>query len=221
MLSVHWSGHDFNLLAERALHWIDQSALIIADAHFGKAASFRAAGVPVPAGTTSANLQQLDRALRISAAERLIILGDFLHARDGRSDSTMSLLEKWRLHHANLHIVLVRGNHDQHAGDPPADWRVQCVDEPWLHAGMALCHEPCLHKRCPVIAGHVHPCVRLHDVDGSGHRASCFLFRKRQVIMPAFGSFTGAHLIRAQRGDRVFVVGPDEVVEARGQMTRA
>jgi metallophosphoesterase superfamily enzyme len=44
------------LLPEKAVFWPAQGMLIIADIHFGKAASFRAQGIPVPRGTTTENL---------------------------------------------------------------------------------------------------------------------------------------------------------------------
>lgn len=213
MISLNWSQHRFQLLPAKALHWRDANTLIIADPHFGKAAAFRSAGIPVPTGTTLANLNRLDAALRATEAKRLIIVGDFLHARAGRTDQTMTLLEQWRRDHAQLDIVLVRGNHDLNAGDPPPEWNIKCVNEPWIDCDLVFCHEPRDHDDGTVIAGHVHPCVKLHDVDGSTHRAPCFLFRKKQILLPAFGSFTGGHPIRPRKGDRVFVVGPEGVIE--------
>ncbi len=51
------------LLAEKAIYWPAQQALLIADIHFGKAAAYRRLGQPVPHGTTQANLQRLDALL--------------------------------------------------------------------------------------------------------------------------------------------------------------
>lgn len=213
MVSLTWSQHRFRLLPERAVYWVDGDALIIADPHFGKAAAFRSVGIPVPGGTTQANLQRLGSALFQCGARRMIIVGDFLHARAGRADQTMGLVDAWRQAHSPLEITLVRGNHDQHAGDPPADWNIRCVEEPWIGDGLVFCHQPCIHDAGIVVAGHIHPCVRLLDVDGSTHRAPCFLFNKRRILLPSFGSFTGSHPIRPHKGDRVFVIAHDSVDE--------
>jgi metallophosphoesterase superfamily enzyme len=51
------------LLADRALYWPERRWLCVADAHFGKAAAFRALGQPVPRGTTANNLARLDAQL--------------------------------------------------------------------------------------------------------------------------------------------------------------
>jgi uncharacterized protein len=46
MLTI--AGEDVLLLPERALFWPRACALVVADVHWGKAASFRAAGIPIP-----------------------------------------------------------------------------------------------------------------------------------------------------------------------------
>jgi metallophosphoesterase superfamily enzyme len=125
----------------------------------------------------------------------------------------MSTMGSWRNSRPQLEIMLVRGNHDLHAGDPPTEWGIHCVDEPWIENGLALSHAPCDYDSAPIICGHIHPCVRLHDVDGSTHRVPCFLVRKKQMLLPAFGSFTGTHPVRPRAGERVFVIGPNQVNE--------
>jgi DNA ligase-associated metallophosphoesterase len=225
-------NQSWELLPQKALHWPAQRAAIVADVHIGKAASFRHHGVPVPRGTTTHDLARLSTIISQTRCERLIILGDLLHAHHGRDDQTMRAVTRWRAVHASLDILLVRGNHDHSAGDPPADWRMQCVDEPHDLDGVALRHAPVDVRTADAlalagrgahgtIAGHVHPCVRMRDSDGSSIRAACFVISPRSILMPAFGSFTGTHPVQPREGDRVFVVGGDvggenTVVEATG-----
>ncbi|MGI9152833.1 MAG: metallophosphoesterase, partial [Rubrivivax sp.] len=136
-------GRALHLLPERAAWLAEAGLLLVADAHFGKGASFRRLGVPVPRGTTHANLTRLDALVdRLTGVRELVFLGDFLHAASGRAPATLQALRAWRQRHARLAVTLVRGNHDDHAGDPPAELEMQVVDEPWLHAGLALCHDP-------------------------------------------------------------------------------
>lgn len=78
--SVQLAGTELWLLADKAIWWPQQQALLIADIHIGKAAAYRALGQPVPQGTTAANLQRLDALLQRFACRQLIFLGDFLHA---------------------------------------------------------------------------------------------------------------------------------------------
>ena len=62
-LAVDIAGETLWLLADKALYWPARQALLIADAHFGKAATYRVLGQPVPQGTTARNLQRLDQLL--------------------------------------------------------------------------------------------------------------------------------------------------------------
>jgi DNA ligase-associated metallophosphoesterase len=140
---VRLAGEEILLLPERALFWPRAAALIAADLHWGKAATFRAAGIPVPAGTTSADLARLDAALERTCARRLLVLGDLFHARAGRvAAGTRAELRRWRGLHPKLEILLVRGNHDRHSGDPPEDLRINCVNAPAFVPPFILRHEP-------------------------------------------------------------------------------
>ena len=76
-------GEQVELLAARALHWPRERTVFVADVHLGKAAAFRAGGVPLPRGSTAADLARLARVLQQTGARRLVVLGDFLHARGG------------------------------------------------------------------------------------------------------------------------------------------
>src|SRR6185436_15640126 len=51
------AGEELLLLPERAAYWPAKRALFVADYHLGKAASFRSAGIPLPAGTTSETVE--------------------------------------------------------------------------------------------------------------------------------------------------------------------
>ena len=59
MLTI--AGEDVQLLPERALYWPRACTLVVADVHWGKAATFRAAGIPIPSGTTTEDLARLDQ----------------------------------------------------------------------------------------------------------------------------------------------------------------
>lgn len=213
MTCLDWAGETLTLLPERALFWARARTLVLADPHFGKAAAFRAGGVPVPAGTTADDVARLDRVVRATGAARVIILGDFFHARAGRAPDTLKRIERWRRAHADLSIELIAGNHDRQAGAPPEEWGIRVHDRP-LHEGRFLfCHEPpgSLSRGRFALAGHVHPTFSLEDRAGR-LRAPCFHFAERLALLPAFGSFTGGQSVPILPGDRVFLVGDDDVV---------
>ena len=220
--SIRWAKQTFDLFPDCAVLWRKANTLIVADPHFGKAAAFRASGVPVPSGTTFANLDRLTRLLNATTAERLIILGDFFHARHGRVDDTLHAIKSWRDQFSHLKIILVRGNHDRQAGDPACEWNIECVDEPHVEESLAFAHSPESPRPNGIFtfAGHVHPCAILRDDDGSTARVPCFHFSQSLAILPAFGEFTGMHPIQPRQGDRVFAAGLDDVFEVRTKARR-
>lgn len=143
MLRVEVGGAVLMLLPERAAYLPEQGALLVADVHVGKAASFRGLGVPVPPGTTGGTLQRLSAALAASAARHLIVLGDFVHsARSLAAPATLRALTDWRAAHAALRITLVRGNHDRRAGELPAALGIDALDGPLACGPLLLVHEP-------------------------------------------------------------------------------
>ncbi len=206
-LPVHLAGAELWLLADKAIHWPAQQALLIADAHFGKAAAYRKLGQPVPHGTTETNLARLDALLARYPGRRVIFLGDFLHAPQSRAPATLARLARWRRAHSALEITLIRGNHDRRAGDPPAQLDIEVVAEPLLLGPFALQHEPRAHPSHHVLAGHLHPAYRLRGRGRASLRLPCFQLGERVSLLPAFGSFTGALEVAAAPGTRLYLVG--------------
>ncbi|HWH38206.1 MAG TPA: metallophosphoesterase, partial [Usitatibacter sp.] len=122
------AGEKLVLLPERAVFWPTRRMLFIADFHLGKAASFRRAGIPLPSGTTSENVERLDRAITRTSAAEVVFLGDFLHSKEGRAPQTFERFAAWRRARAGVSLTIVRGNHDRKAGDPPEAWGARCVE---------------------------------------------------------------------------------------------
>lgn len=213
-LSITLAGAELWLLADKAVYYPDYRALLIADVHFGKAAAYRKLGQPVPHGTTQNNLQRLDELLERYPCDRLIFLGDFLHAPESRAPATLEALAQWRSRHRELEMTLIRGNHDKRAGDPPPALRIETVPEPLLLGPFALQHEPDPHATHHVLAGHVHPVYRLRGRGRQSLRLACFYLRGSMSLLPAFGAFTGGFNIEATQDSKIFVVGDGTIWEA-------
>lgn len=212
---MHWpltlEGEQLWLLADKAMYWPARRCLLIADAHFGKASAYRSLGQPVPQGTTTANLERLDRLLSAHDCERVIFLGDFLHGPGSHASGTLSALRAWRERHPELLMTLIRGNHDKRAGDPPPDLGIDVVPEPLLMGPFALQHEPDAHPNHHVLAGHVHPVYRLRGKGRQSLRLACFQIGTRVSLLPAFGAFTGGYSVQQDSDRRIFVIGDQEV----------
>ena len=208
-------GQPLTLLPQKAAFLAATATLLVADAHIGKAVSFRALGVPVPRGTTSETLAGLDALVAATGARRIVFLGDFLHSARAHAAATLAALATWRRANAGLALVLVRGNHDTRAGDPPAGLGIEVVAEPYLHGGFALCHHPRPRAGSYVLAGHLHPCLRLGGRPFDRLRLPCFWLGDAVGVLPAFGAFTGMMDIRPGPGERVFPIAGSSVAELR------
>lgn len=215
------AGEEVLLLPEHALYWPRAAALIVADLHWGKAATFRAAGIPIPPGGTGEDLARLDRALLRTGARRLIVLGDLFHARAGRAAlETLAELGRWRLARTDLEILLVRGNHDRRAGDPPPGLAIECADAPAELPPFVLHHHPTESRTGYVLAGHLHPGVTLVGPAHLRERLPCFVVRPKMTILPAFGGFTGHGTVDPEPGDRLFAIVDQDILQLDPALVR-
>ncbi|MET0204166.1 MAG: ligase-associated DNA damage response endonuclease PdeM [Casimicrobiaceae bacterium] len=205
-LVVGVGGEAVTLFADRALYWPRERTLFVADLHLGKAATFRAHGVPMPRGVTATDLARLTALIARSGATRVVVLGDLLHARAGRVAALDALVEAWRSAHRETAIVLVRGNHDAHAGDPPAAWAIDCRPDPYPMPPFLACHAPASPRSGYALCGHVHPGVRLHGHGEESARLPCFVLGERHAILPAFGRFTGLALVAPSPEQRIVAI---------------
>ncbi|UXH80373.1 ligase-associated DNA damage response endonuclease PdeM [Roseateles amylovorans] len=239
------AGESVWLLPQRALWWPAADTMFVADVHLGKAASFRALGQPVPSGTTRDNLDRLSDLIDRFQAKRLVVLGDFLHAATAQQSQVIEPATQWRARHADLVCVLVRGNHDSHAGDPPPSLRFEIVDEPHPLGPFLACHMPAHAAGGASIdvagsgstgfandasnasnasggasdgpavrvrlAGHLHPAVWLRGPAADRLRLPCFCKTADQLILPAFGAFTGSTVSGLPADARCYPIGGGRV----------
>jgi uncharacterized protein len=215
MMEITLRGEKLTLLPERAAYWHREHALLIADPHWGKAAAFRAGGIPVPAGTTIEAITRLEDIMNKTGAQQVIFLGDLLHAKAGRSGAIFSALGSWRDARPDVSVTLVRGNHDRRAGDPPAVLRFECVDAPHVIAPFVFAHHPAVSDAGYVIAGHVHPAIRLYGSARRHERLRCFAFNDDMAILPAFGDFTGMADLDREEWRNLYAIAEQEVISVK------
>jgi DNA ligase-associated metallophosphoesterase len=213
MMKCTVAGEDLVLLPERAAYWPARQALLVADFHLGKAASFRKLGIPLPNGTTRDNVARLDQAIAKTRAREVVFLGDFLHSAHGRAPATFATFAEWRGQRAAVKLTMIRGNHDKKAGDPPAEWDMRCVEAGEAAAPFVFNHEPGPSVCGYALSGHIHPAVRLSAAGERSLRLPCFWFGARYGVLPAFGAFTGNAEVLPRQGDQVYVIAEHEVLK--------
>lgn len=205
--------HDLTLLPESAAWHGPTRTLVVADVHLGKAAAFRAGGIPVPEGDDCNDLARLATLVGRHQAARLVVAGDLFHAPTGLTPALESRLAEF-LTTISIPLILTTGNHDAKLRSLPGG--ITAMPHLDLTAdGPRVVHDPAdatLPGRFH-IAGHLHPVIRIRDGRRTSLRLPCFWQQPNLVVLPAFGSFTGGATITPARGDRVFTGLRDRIVE--------
>ena len=198
-LALTLAGETVWLHGDRALFYPGESALLVADTHFGKGAFLRRRGLAVPGGESRADLDRLSILIEHFQPARLIVLGDFFHHRPSRGEPFLDAWPAWRARHALLTPEVVIGNHDRHAEGLDLDmiWHSHLDLGPFR-----LAHDPYPVSGRHVLGGHLHPAYRLHG-GADSVRAPVFWLRDGVTVLPAFGGLTGGWPIRPARGERV------------------
>ena len=198
-LKLRCAGLEVYLLAEKCLWIPDLGSVCLADTHFGKAATFRHLGLPVPAGTTATMLQRINYVLEQTQASELVVLGDWIHSSCTLGSDYFDDLITWRHKWHSLTIRLIVGNHDRRNLSLLEPLEMQVQPEGTRLGPFALYHYPEEHRLTdePVgknpfrLCGHKHPCVAIPVAPRQLQKFPCFVISPNQIILPAFGEFTG------------------------------
>ncbi len=204
----------------RCIYWPSHKTLLLADVHLGKDNIFRQHGMAIPEGISEDNLNHIRQLLHEYKPEQLLILGDFVHAVPSPQEPWISSLAKLIHEFSSTVFTIVSGNHDKPgtANRLPDEinW-TNVVDISPFH----FRHEPLKTESKTsdkyTICGHLHPCITLSMRKGPTIRMPVFWVSPEQLVLPAFGGFTGMHTIRPSRRDKCIGIGPDSLVELRSQ----
>ncbi len=201
-------GESFAFLPEKAVHWRERRTLMVADLHWGKAEIFQKAGIPVSSAILHDDLLSLKRLIETHAIERLILLGDLLHGKQGLTSEVRDRVGHWR-QGIGAEIILIKGNHDRGLVLPD-EWEIELWEESFEDGSSIFSHHPESRPSRFTWCGHLHPVVHV----GSRKerlRLPCFWIQKNCGILPAFGSFTGGMPITAGRKDEVLAIAEETV----------
>ncbi len=210
------ADNTFWISPDRCLFWEEQNSLIVADLHLGKTGHFRKSGIAVPQSIYKADLQRLIAQLYLFKVERLIIVGDFTHSTVNKE---LEHFLKWRNDFSLLHIDLVKGNHDILADSWYHDANIKVHEWEFLIDGFCFRHEDKRYKKNELsdvkytFTGHVHPSITLKGKGRQSLKFPCFYFAKEHCILPAFSRFTGSFKVQPEKGEPVFAISGDELMQ--------
>ncbi len=183
-----------------ALYVPDYATLLVADLHLEKGTSLAKRGVHLPPYDTRESLRQLGAVIAATLPQRVIFLGDSFHDRAARERIDGHDLAQLRSITSQIETVWITGNHDPM---PPDDVGGTITSQVAL-GPLTLRHEPKPLAGDEIeISGHLHPAA---SVVSRGHRirCRCFIGDQRRLIMPAFGSYTGALGVSSEAFEGLF-----------------
>ncbi len=201
------NSQNFFLHPSGAIFWKERKMLLIADVHLGKVTHFRKHGSPVPVNAAFKNLEELTEISNYFEPKIICFLGDLFHSK---INEEWVDFEKW-VEYTKAEILLVSGNHDIIPQYLYEDLGVKVYDE-LLMDGFLLTHHPTERVDVFNFSGHVHPGVRLRGVGRQYLRLACFYKTINSLILPAFGNFTGKHILKPSKTDEIFAIVDGEVI---------
>lgn len=224
--SLDHPANEFWLLPGRAAFWPARSTLLVADLHLGKAEALRRDGVPVPTAVGRESLDRLSALIELCRPDRVLVLGDLLHAPAGLTPTLIDSVVRWRRRFTGR-FELIRGNHDRQI-DRVADlWHLkvhpeECVAE----LDFIFSHAPTPSPHAFNWAGHLHPLLTIR-AGADRLRLPCFHISRPVLspaqselepavgvcVLPAFSLFTAGVGIRPAPTDAVFAITDDRVMK--------
>lgn len=192
----------------KAIYWEDNSSLILSDVHVGKLNHFQKNGIPIPSDGSKENLINIKNLIHEYDPDHIYILGDLFHSSYNKEwDDWIIYFSK-----SNVKFTLILGNHDQYDSKKLWDSNITLVNE--------LIIDPFLFTHYPEkefdqfnICGHVHPAVKLRGLGRQYMKLNCFYITDNQLILPAFGTFTGSHMLKPNKTDHIICMTSDGLFE--------
>jgi DNA ligase-associated metallophosphoesterase len=198
---------NFILHISGALFWESKNTLLIADIHLGKVTHFRKNGFAIPNETLHQNFVKLKEVVEFFKPTQIIFLGDLFHSTH---NSEWDLFVNW-CEECTSEIILIAGNHDIISSQHYEDLGIKVVSSLKID-DFILTHHPTEIDEFFNFSGHIHPGIILRGLGRSRLKLSCFFQRKNQMILPAFGAFTGLGIMKPELGDIIYGVTKDEII---------
>lgn len=212
-LEIEINKQAFVLHNSGALYWVEKRMLLISDVHLGKILHFRKHGIALPIGAIFKNYYKLDKVIDHFNPEKICFLGDLFHST---INNEWHLFSDW-VKQKELPIVLIAGNHDIIDPKKYDELNIIVVSE-WLINNFLLTHEPQIKEGKFNLAGHIHPSIQLMGKGRQFLKLSCFFRTSNQLILPAFGEFTGTYVMKPKEGHTVYIITSDSIQMIKGKV---
>lgn len=168
-------------LDARCACWLAElQLLVVADLHWGYAASHRARGHLLPLWGDEEIAARLNELVADYAPREMLWLGDVVHAAEGAAAA-----ERY-LDRSPVPVCVLGGNHDRR-------WR-RCGEASALRGSYFFHHgdKPQIVEPGRVeVIGHHHPAIAWSDGAGTSLKLPALLARPNRLVLPAFSPWAG------------------------------
>lgn len=179
-------------------------SLAVADLHLGEAWVRRARGQLVPLGVTDTTVARLRSLLESYCPERLILLGDIVHAALPLDAIHSAVQELAALAREGLVMEWCLGNHDRQLSRQLARWGISVRTTAQVNLPEAMLYhgdrspEPSPQEGPAApwkIHGHLHPALFLDDGVATRAKVPCFLVAPGRLVLPAFSEMAAGSAV--------------------------
>ena len=205
-MQIKINSHNFTLHHLGAIYWEEQKTLLVSDVHFGKVSHFRKNGMAIPNAVILENFINLNVLLEEFNPTKIIFLGDLFHSS---LNNEWTLFEEW-IKNCDQKVVLIEGNHDVIDKENYLNLDIEVFSQ-LIIDDFLLTHHPIETKEYFNFCGHIHPGVKIYGIGRQYLKLSCFFQKKNQMILPAFGAFTGNFFIKPTEDNTIFGIADSTV----------
>jgi len=207
-MKIKINNETFILHCNGAVFWEEKNTIIISDVHLGKVTHFRKHGIAIPQNAISENFRKITEVLDYFNPEKIIFLGDLFHST---KNAEWDLFENWVLDN-NHETYLITGNHD--IIDETHYRKIGVIVVEMLEIDhFFFTHHPTEKENSFNFSGHIHPGILLRGLGLQSLRLPCFFHKPNQMILPAFGEFTGKYFLKPNVEDIVYAIAGNEVIQ--------
>jgi DNA ligase-associated metallophosphoesterase len=190
------------------MFWIEENSLIVADLHLGKIEHFRKHGSALPDLSNAVDYIHLEENIAEFKPDSVIFLGDLFHSTLNKS---WQIFENW-IKRQPVNFTLIVGNHDIIPVSKFKELGFNVIQD-LKKSGFCLTHKPEDTEEDFNLCGHIHPGFKLRGKGRQQLNLSCFYQKENQLILPAYGSFTGNYYVKPEENEHIYVTSENSVLQ--------
>lgn len=191
-----------------SMYWPDENMLIVADLHLGKIDHLRKHGSALPNLSNAVDYIHLEQNIAEFNPDKLVFLGDLFHSTLNKS---WFIFEQW-VKRQPVEFTLIIGNHDIIPVKRFEDLGFS-IEHQLNISGFSLTHIPEEKEGLFNLCGHIHPGYKLRGKGRQQLKLSCFYQKENQMVLPAYGSFTGNYYVDTEENDQIYILAEDSVIK--------